>query len=79
MMTARELIMYILENHLEDEPVFSNGTFIGFMTEANFAKEQGFGIATVRTLFDLKMISGVKIGDEIYIPVDQLNVVERNE
>lgn len=79
MMTARELIMYILENHLEDEPVFKNGTFIGFMSEADFAKELGFGVATVQTLFDLKMISGVRVGDKLYIPVNQINIEERNE
>lgn len=79
MMTARELIMYILENHLEDEPVFKNGTFIGFMSEEDFAKELDFGKATVRTLYDLKMISGVKIGDKLYIPFNQIDISERNE
>jgi hypothetical protein len=79
-MTARELIVYILENHLEDEPVFKNGTFIGFMSEADFAKELGFGVATIRTLFDLKMINGVKIGNELYIPVtQQIDIEERNK
>lgn len=79
MMTARELIMYILENHLEDEPVFKNGTFIGFMSEEDFAKELDFGKATVRALYDLKMISGVKIGDKLYIPFNQIDISERNE
>ena len=32
-MTGRELILYILSNGLENEPVFKDGKFIGFMTE----------------------------------------------
>ena len=48
-MTGRELIMYILENHLEDEPVFQNGTFIGYVSDTKFAEMLGVGVATVHT------------------------------
>ena len=47
-MTGRELIMYILENHLEDEPVFQNGTFVGYVSDVKFAEMLGVGVATVR-------------------------------
>lgn len=32
-MTGRDLILYILMNNLEDEPVFEEGKFIGFVTD----------------------------------------------
>lgn len=31
-MTGRDLILYILENHLEDEQVFEEGNLLGFIT-----------------------------------------------
>ena len=36
-MTGRDLIIYILENGLEDEPVFKDGKFIGFITTGEAA------------------------------------------
>ena len=69
-MTGRELITYILENHLEDEPVFQNGTFIGYMSDKKFAEMLGVGLATVQVWALLGQIKGiVLIGDSIYIPI----------
>ena len=45
-MTGRELIMYILENHLEDEPVFQNGTFVGYVSDVKFAEILGVGVGS---------------------------------
>ena len=36
-MTGKELILYILQNNLENEQVFRNGIFIGFMDETETA------------------------------------------
>lgn len=47
-MTGRDLILYILANNLENEPVFKNGKFIGFDTEESFAAKHNVGIETVR-------------------------------
>ena len=70
-MTGRELIMYILENHLEDEPVFQNGTFIGYMPDIKFAEALGVGLATVHTWVLLGYVKdAVTIGDAIYIPIN---------
>ena len=70
-MTGRELIMYILENHLEDEPVFQKGTFVGYMSDAKFAETLGVGLATVHAWVLLGTIDGsIMIGDTIYIPVN---------
>ena len=68
-MTGRDLIIYILANGLEDEPVFNDGTLIGFESEAEFAERMDVGIATVRTWVDTGMIEWcIRIGDAIYIP-----------
>lgn len=70
-MTGRELIMYILENHLEDEPVFQNGAFIGYMSDKKFAEVLGVGLATVHAWVLLGSVKGsIMIGDTIYIPVN---------
>lgn len=68
-MTGRELIIYILENGLEDEPVFENGKFIGFITAQEAAARMNVGVATVGVLLNQGLIEGVKIGDVIYIPI----------
>lgn len=70
-MTGRELIMYILENHLEDEPVFKNGAFVGYISDKKFAEMLGVGSATVEAWVLLGRIKGsIMIGDTIYIPVN---------
>lgn len=69
-MTGRELIIYILENGLEDEPLFKNGTFLGYKTVAKFAEENGVGVETIKAMILLNQIPGVvMIGDEFLIPV----------
>ena len=68
-MTGRELIMYILENHLEDEPVFQNGTFVGYMSDVEFAEMLGVGVATVRAWIMMGRIKdAIMIGDIMFVP-----------
>ena len=68
-MTGRELIMYILENHLEDEPVFQNGTFIGYVPDAKLAEILGVGVATVHTWILLGRVKdAIMIGDTMFVP-----------
>lgn len=69
-MTGRDLIVYILENHLEDKPIFENGNFIGFITLEEAAVKMGVGTATVKALVDLKLIKGVYANSALYIPFD---------
>lgn len=66
-MTGKDLIIYILANNLEDEPVFLDKEFLNLMTETEAAVKLKVGVATIRTWFDLGMIDGVKVGDGIYI------------
>lgn len=67
-MTARELIVYILSNGLENEPVCKNGKLIGFMTPEEAATKFGVGVATINIWFDLDMLDGIDIGGNLYIP-----------
>ena len=68
-MTGRELIMYILENHLEDEPVFQTGTFIGYVSDAQLAEMLGVGVATIHTWILLGRVKdAIMIGDTMFVP-----------
>lgn len=69
-MTGRDLIIYILSNGLEDEPVFKNGKVLGFMTEVEAAAKFNVGIATIKVWCDCDMIDHVLIGKELYVPVN---------
>ena len=68
-MTGRDLIVYIMTNHLEDKPVFKDGALIGFESEDKFAVKMNVGVPTVRAWIDLGMINSIKIGDVNYIPM----------
>jgi excisionase family DNA binding protein len=67
-MTGREFILYILENGLEDEPIFKDGKFIGFLTIGEVAAQMDVGIATVATWIAQGRLEYVRIGGMIYIP-----------
>lgn len=69
-MKGRDLILYILANGLENEPVFENGRLLGFMTLDEAAVKFEVGTATVRVWVNEGMLYGIKIGEEIYIPAD---------
>lgn len=67
-MTGLELIMYILANDLEDEPICKDGRFLDFMTAAEVAAVKGVGVATVWVWVAQGRLNGVIIGDTVYIP-----------
>lgn len=67
-MTGRELILYILQNHLEDEPIVREGKIIGFLTVSDMAKKFNVGTATIAAWISMDVIDAVKIGDSLYIP-----------
>ena len=76
-MTGRELIMYILENHLEDEPVFQNGTFVGYVSDVKFAEILGVGVATVRAWIMMGRIKdAIMIGDGMFVPAIYINTLK---
>ena len=67
MMTGRDLILYILENKLEDEPIVKDGKFVGFVTMGEAAVRMNVGEATIRAWLKQGLMDGIKIGDTIYI------------
>lgn len=76
-MTGRELIMYILENHLEDKPVFQNGTFVGYVSDVKFAEILGVGVATVHAWIMMGHIKDtIMIGDVMFVPTIYINTLK---
>ena len=69
-MTGKELILYILQNNLEDTVVLEDGFFVGFMTEGETAAKFGVGVATIRAWHYYGKINGLKIGDSLYFLKD---------
>lgn len=67
-MTGKDLIIYILENNLENAPVVNNGRFLMFLTIDETAVRLGVGSATVRVWVERGNLPYVKIGNEILIP-----------
>ena len=66
-MTGRELICYILTNHLEDEPICKDGHILGFETAEDTAKRLNVGVATIKTWYKLNFIDGVEFDGKVYI------------
>ena len=66
-MTGRELIIYIMANHLEDKPVFEDGRLLGFMTATEAAAHFKVGLATIYMWAGMDAIPNVRIGDDLYI------------
>ena len=72
-MLGRDLIMYILQNNLENEPVFNKGRLLGFMTVEEAAVKFEVGEATIWLWISMDMLKGIKIGNMLYIPVNSEN------
>ena len=69
-MTGKELIIYILQNNLEDKVILSNGIFTGIMNLEEAATKFGVGVATVRSWYMLGMIPGFTLGGSIFFMKD---------
>ena len=69
-LTGRELIVYILENNLEDEQVFDNGRFLGFMSINEAAYIFSVGPSTVKMWVELGSLPSIKLGNEYFIPIN---------
>ena len=65
-MTGKELILYILENDLENEDVIKDGVFIWLMDEKEAAVKFDVGVATIRAWYACGQLDGAKIGDHLY-------------
>lgn len=69
-MTGKELMIYILQNNLEDEQVIDDGKLLGFLTAEEAAAKIHVGPATIRVSIEQKLIPGYKLNAGIYIPAN---------
>ncbi len=67
MLTGRDLIIYILQNDLENEPVFLDSGFLNLLTEAEAATKFNVGVPTIKVWYERGLIKGIRVGDKIYI------------
>lgn len=65
-MTGRDLIIYIMQNNLEDEVVLKEGFFVGFMDENEAAAKFSVGVETIRVWYSLRMLDGIRVGKKLY-------------
>ena len=66
-MTGRDLIIYIMKNNLEDEQIFQNGSFIGFMTMEEAAVTLNVGVGTIYAWMVMGQLDYVRIGEEYFV------------
>lgn len=76
-MNGRELIIHILSNGLEDEPVFKNGKFIGFVTPEEVAVRNNVGTATVHAWIHQGRLESEAVREGVYIPADCKTPIEQ--
>ena len=69
-MTGRDLIIYILQNRLEEEQVFSDHGFLDFMTVEEVAAKFDVGSETIKLWYAMKFISGVELCGSLFFPRD---------
>ena len=75
-MTGRDLIIYILENHLEDEELFKDGKLPGLMTYEEAAVKFAVGKETIIAWVKNRYLKAVTIYGNHYIPENaELNYV----
>lgn len=67
-MTWKEMIVYVLQNNLEDKEVFENGKINGFMTIPEAATKLEVGEATIKIWLELGYLEQIKVGETIFIP-----------
>lgn len=67
-MTGKDLIIYILEHNLENEPIYNNGAIVGFITDEQAAAKYEVGVETIRAWVLLHILEGVYVEDHLYIP-----------
>jgi hypothetical protein len=69
-LTGRELIIYIMQNGLEDEVVIKNGILVSLINKEEVAVKFGVGVATVEAWYTLNMIEGYRINGSLYFRKD---------
>lgn len=66
-MTGRDLIVYILNNHLEDSEVSNDGRLFDFLTIEEAAKKFNVTTTTIEVWLRLGTLSHIKLGESLYL------------
>lgn len=66
-MTGKDLIIYILQNNLENEPIFKDGKLLGFISVDEAALKFGVGSATIEYLCKIDALQSIKIEERLFI------------
>lgn len=77
-MTGRDLIVYIIENHIEDVELFSDVTKSFLLPVEKAAVELECGVATVKALLSIGKIKDIKFNDKYYIFSTEIERAKRN-
>lgn len=77
-MTGRDLIIYILANRLEDEPIFKDGKFIGTLDTGEAASQLDIGSAALFALIDRKNVH-CYYPKYCLIPANEIDKIKRKE
>lgn len=72
-MNGRELIIYIVENGLENVNLFSKEFFSFMLTIEQVAVKFNVGIATVKAWIQNGCLYAIKVDDVTYVTPDSLN------
>lgn len=70
MLTAKEWMVYILQNELEDEPLVKDGKLLGFLTIKEAAAKFDVGTATVQLWLKEYNLPYLQIGNQVFIPAN---------
>lgn len=76
-MTYRDLIFYILQNHLEDKEILTDGKIAGFISIEEAAKKYDVGISTIEVWVGMNMLPSIKLANYVFIPEYAVNPIGR--
>ena len=77
-MTGRDLIIYILENHLEDVEIFNDETKPFLVPLDKAAVVLGCGLAGVKALLSIGKTKGIRLNGKYYIFSTEIERAKRN-
>ena len=78
-MTGKQLIMYILENNLENVEIVKDGKIVGLISVDELAARFGVGRYTVLAWYAQDKIKGVMVGNSLFFREDQVDPREEAE
>lgn len=70
-MTGRDLIVYILNNHLEDSEVNRDGRLLDFLTVEEAAAKYNVTATTIEIWLKLGTLRHVKLSDNVYMILNE--------